>query len=111
MGNYDTRKANERQHMKRAQASFLHPYILYRVGNSEYCQKEHIALDGLILHKNDSWWNDHLPPNGNDCNCWTQALTEERKAILEKTGLTHPPTIDGRPGYNTPVKTTPPESE
>jgi len=109
---YDTnaRSAYQYQRWEHSQASPLHPYLLYRVGPSVHHRKEHLAWDGLILPKDDPWWNTHFPPNGWGCKCWTQALTKERKEQLEKTGLKHPPTLDGKPGYTSPVKTTAPKT-
>ena len=106
----NTRSAYQYQRWEHTQASSLHPYLMYRVGPSVNHRKEHLAWDGLILPKDDPWWDAHFPPNGWGCKCWTQALTKERKEELEKTGLKHPPTIDGSPGYTTPVKTTPPKT-
>ena len=106
----NTRSAYQRQRWEHAQASPLHPYLLYRIGPSVHHRKEHLAWDGLILPKDDPWWDSHFPPNGWGCKCWTQAITEERKAQLEKTGIIHPPTLDGKPGYTSPVKTEPPKT-
>ncbi|MDR3173010.1 MAG: minor capsid protein [Treponema sp.] len=104
---YDTnlRSAYQLQQWQSAQASTSHPYLMYRVGNSQRHRKEHLAWNGLVLPKDDPWWNDHFPPKEYNCKCWTMALTEERKQRLEKTGIQVPPAIDGTPGYTVPVQT------
>ncbi len=35
---------------------------------------EHLAWDGLILPKDDPWWNTHFPPNGWGCKCSVQGV-------------------------------------
>ena len=35
---------------------------------------EHLAWDGLILPKDDPWWNTHFPPNGWGCKCSVQGI-------------------------------------
>jgi hypothetical protein len=78
---------------------------MYRVGNSQRHRQEHLAWEGLILPKDDPWWNSHYPPNGWGCKCWTMAVSEERKQRLEKSGITVPPSVDGTPGYTAAVQT------
>jgi hypothetical protein len=63
-----------------------------------------------VLPKDDPWWNSHYPPNGWGCKCWTQAVSEAGKARLEKTGITVPPSVDGRPGYTVRVRTQAPRT-
>jgi uncharacterized protein with gpF-like domain len=107
---YDTnlRSAYQEGRWERSQASASHPYLMYRVGNSQNHRQEHLDWDGLILPKDDPWWNSHYPPNGWGCKCWTMAVSEERKRRLEHGGITVPPSIDGRPGYQARVQTTAP---
>lgn len=35
---------------------------------------EHQAWDGLILPKDEPWWNTHFPPNGWGCRCSVQGI-------------------------------------
>ena len=35
---------------------------------------QHQAWDGLILPKDDPWWNTHFPPNGWGCKCSVQGI-------------------------------------
>jgi SPP1 gp7 family putative phage head morphogenesis protein len=104
---YDTnlRSAYQEGRWERSQASTSHPYLMYRVGNSRHHRQEHLAWDGLILPKDDPWWDSHYPPNGWGCKCWTMAVTEERKQRLEKSGIAVPPSADGTPGRTVAVRT------
>ncbi|MDR2109715.1 MAG: phage head morphogenesis protein [Spirochaetaceae bacterium] len=109
---YDTnlRSAYQAGRWERSQASASHPYLMYRVGNSQHHREEHLAWEGLILPKDDPWWNRHYPDPLRDlgCQCWAQGITEERKRRLEKNGVAVPPSADGTPGYTIPVKTSVP---
>jgi SPP1 gp7 family putative phage head morphogenesis protein len=104
---YDTnlRSAYQEGRWERSQASTSHPYLMYRAGNSKHHRQEHLAWDGLILPKDDPWWNSHYPPNGWGCKCRVMAVSEDRKQRLEKSGITVPPSVDGEPGYTVPVQT------
>jgi hypothetical protein len=106
---YDTnlRSAYNHARHERQMESDAHPYLMYRVGNSKNHRQEHLAWDGLILPKDDPWWDLHYPdpPREFGCKCGVMAVSEERKQRLEKSGITVPPTIDGTPGYTIPVKT------
>ena len=109
---YDTnlRSAYQEGRWERAQESTAHPYLMYRVGPSKEHRKEHLAWDGLVLPKDDPWWNSHYPPNGWGCKCWTMAVSEDRKQRLEQTGISVPPTADGQSGHTVRVRTqAPPE--
>jgi hypothetical protein len=101
----NTRSAYQQGRWERTQASTAHPYLMYRVGPSLHHRKEHLQWDGLVLPKDDPWWNSHYPPNGWGCKCWTMAVSEERKQRLEETGIKVPPSTGGEPGYTVPVKT------
>jgi uncharacterized protein with gpF-like domain len=35
----------------------------------------HVSWDGLVLPKNDPWWQTHFPPNGWGCRCRAIAAT------------------------------------
>jgi hypothetical protein len=99
------RSAYQEGRWERSQASTSHPYLMYRVGNSRHHRKEHLAWDGLILPKDDPWWNSHYPPNGWGCKCWTQAVSEARKARLQQAGVRVPPSADGTPAHTVAVRT------
>jgi hypothetical protein len=104
------RSAFQKGRYERTMASDTHPYMMYRVGNSKEHREEHLAWDGLILPKDDPWWNSHFPPNGWGCKCYTVAVTEARRQKYEQEGIPSPPGIDGSGGSNVKVKTkAPPE--
>jgi len=108
--NTNIRSAYQQGKWERAQASDVHPYLMYRVGNSKNHRKEHLAWDGLILPKDDPWWNSHFPPNDYGCKCWTQAISEARAEKLKQNGINVPPSIEGGDGYHVDIKTkAPPE--
>jgi uncharacterized protein with gpF-like domain len=58
------RSAFQKGQYERTMASDLHPYLMYRIGPSVHHREEHKSWDGLILPKDDPWWDSHFPPNG-----------------------------------------------
>ena len=103
--NVNLRSAYQKGQYERTMASDLHPYLMYRVGNSQKHREQHLAWDGLILPKDDPFWNNHFPPNGYGCKCYTRAVTEARKQRYENEGIKVPPTADGSGGGTLRVKT------
>jgi hypothetical protein len=99
------RSAYQKGQYDRAMASDLHPYLMYRIGPSVHHRQDHQSWDGLILPKNDPWWDSHFPPNGWGCKCYTRAVTEARKNQYETNGVPTAPRLDGSGGGNVPVKT------
>ncbi len=81
------RMAYSAGHYQRGMASKTHEYIMYRIGNSEKHREEHVAWDGVVLKRDDPWWNTHYPPNGYNCRCYTEFLTKRQVARLEKEGI------------------------
>ena len=104
------RSAYQKGMYERAMKSDVHPYFLYRIGPSANHRDLHRSWDGLVLPKNDPFWDAHFPPKGWGCKCYTRAITEARKKIYEQTGLTVPPRADGTGGGTVQIKTqAPPE--
>jgi hypothetical protein len=99
------RSAFQKGQYERTMASDLHPYFMYRIGPSVHHRAEHISWDGLILPKDDPWWDSHFPPNGWGCKCYTSAVTEARKKLYEENGIPTAPRLDGTGGGNVPAKT------
>jgi hypothetical protein len=99
------RSAYQKGQYERAMASDLHPYLMYRIGPSVHHRKEHESWDGLILPKDDPWWDSHFPPNGWGCKCYTRAITEARKKQYEENGIPTAPNLDGTGGGNVPART------
>ena len=94
---YDTnlRSAYQKAQYDRTMESELHPYLMYRVGNSAHHRHQHLAWDGLILPKDDPFWDKHLPPNEYGCKCFTRAVSESKKRRYERDGIKVPPKADG----------------
>jgi hypothetical protein len=65
------------------------PYRQYHHSGSENPRAEHLAWDGLVLRRDDPWWQTHTPINAWGCQCSVSGLTELGLAEL---GLTVPDT-------------------
>jgi len=78
---------------------------MYRVGNSQKHREQHLAWDGLILPKDDPFWNNHFPPNGYGCKCFTRTVSEPKKRRYEREGINVPPATDGSGGGILHIKT------
>lgn len=52
---------------------------------SEDPRPEHLGWDGLVLPKDDPFWQTHYPPNGWGCKC---SVTGMSKARMQRYGLT-----------------------
>jgi len=109
--NVNLRSAYQKGQYDRTMASDLHPYLIYRVGNSVKHRDQHLAWNGLILPKDDPFWDSHFPPNGYGCKCYTRAVSEARKKKYENEGIKIPPTVDGSGGGILKIKTKPPIAE
>ncbi len=109
--NVNIRSAYQKGQYERTMSSDLHPYLMYMIGNSLNHRDQHLAWNGLILPKDDPFWNAHLPPNGYGCKCYTRAVTEARKKRYEKDGIRIPPTANGNNGGILRVKTKAPKEE
>jgi hypothetical protein len=105
------RSAYEKGQYDRTKESDLHPYLMDRIGPSVNHRPEHEAWDGLILPKDDPFWDSHLPPNGWGCKCYTRAVTEARKQKYEKEGISIPRSADGSGGGTLRIKTKSPPVE
>jgi uncharacterized protein with gpF-like domain len=66
------RSAYQKGQYDRTMESDLHPYLMYRIGPSINHRPDHESWDGLVLPKDDAWWDAHLPPNGWGCQCYTR---------------------------------------
>jgi len=47
-------------------------------------REQHLAWDGLVLSKDDSFWNTHYPPNGWGCRCYVTGMSKTR---MKQKGL------------------------
>lgn len=60
------------------------PYWKY-ISNATMIEPCHTEWDGLVLHHDDPWWENHFPPNDDECRCRVTAVRPE-----EYTGQTAP---------------------
>jgi len=51
---------------------------------SENARQKHVQWDGLILPKDDPFWDTNYPPNGFGCKC---TVTGHSKAAMQRKGL------------------------
>lgn len=93
---------------ERGQKSTSHPYLMYRVGPSKEHRPEHLSWDGLVLLKDDEFWQSHYPPNGWGCKCYTRFVSGPQYNRYLKKGIAMPVKGDARP-ERTPIKTERPE--
>ena len=45
---------------------------------------QHLAWDGLVLRRDDPWWQTHYPPNGWGCQCGVRGLWPRDLAAMGK---------------------------
>ena len=103
--NVNMRSAYQKGQYDRTMESDLHPYLMYRIGPSVKHRQDHESWDGLILPKNDPFWDSHFPPNGWGCKCYTRAVTESQRKKYETEGIPVPPRADGSGGGTLRIKT------
>lgn len=66
------------------------PYLEYFAINDKRARPSHLALDSVIRHIDDPFWQKWYPPNGYRCRCTTNAITEKqaiRKGITSNEDL------------------------
>lgn len=59
------------------------PYLQYIGGLSEHPRMSHKKKDGIILPKDDPWWQTNYPPNAWGCKCEVRAWSETQ---MQKRG-------------------------
>ncbi len=65
-----------------------HPYLVYELGAAREHRPEHISWHGLVLPVDDTFWNNHYPPNGWGCKCRVRSVSKYALKRLQKTGIT-----------------------
>jgi hypothetical protein len=103
--NVNMRSAYQKGQYDRTMESDLHPYLMYRIGPSVKHRQEYASWDGLVLPKNDLFWDSHFPHNGWGCKCYTRAVTESQRKKYEAEGIPVPPRADGSGGGTLKIKT------
>lgn len=58
------------------------PFLMYDAVDDFRTRPEHAAWDGRVARVNDSFWQDHYPPNGWNCRCTVISLDEDDLAEL-----------------------------
>jgi SPP1 gp7 family putative phage head morphogenesis protein len=58
------------------EAKELQPYLRY-VDPDPNPRPEHLDWSGTILRADDPWWETHWPPNGWNCKCYADSLSDK----------------------------------
>lgn len=61
------------------------PYLMYSAVDDSRVRPNHLALDGIIRHIDDPFWDTHTPTLGFNCRCSTISLRESK---AKKLGIT-----------------------
>ena len=75
------------------------PYLEYMAINDSRVRPSHLALDGVIRHIDDPFWQKYYVPNGFRCRCTINAITEKqaiRKGITSNEDL---PSVEPDAGW------------
>lgn len=62
----------------------LNEYIIYSAILDSRTRVDHRALNGIIKHRNDVFWEVYFPPNGWGCRCYVKSISKKE---LERRGL------------------------
>lgn len=57
-------------------------------------REEHVAWDGLLLERENPWWQTHFPPNGWGCQCKVRGRWPRDLQRLGKSGPDQAPAIE-----------------
>jgi len=61
------------------------PWLRYVTAGDHRVRPAHAAWHNVILRHDDAWWDTHFPPNGFNCRCHVQSLSDRD---LRRYGLT-----------------------
>lgn len=64
------------------------PWLRYLTAGDHRVRPAHAAWHNVILRHDDPWWETHFPPNGFNCRCHVQQLSDRD---LARYGLTPSP--------------------
>ena len=96
---------------QRGMASTSHPYAMYNLGPSRNHRPDHAQWSGLVLPKDDPWWNTHTPKNGWGCKCYKRFISERKFQEYKQNGYPVAPGLDASGGGNFPIKTERPRTK
>lgn|GEM_PF-1600524 len=71
------------------------PYLRY-VDPDPNPRPQHLDWSGTILPVDDPWWSAHYPPNGYNCKCYADALSDDD---LERYGFERSPAAPPSPTH------------
>ena len=70
------------------------PYWQYEHSDwVEHPRMQHVAWDGLVLSRDDPWWQIHFPPNDWGCQCKVKGLWNRDLLRMGKSGPDQAPEI------------------
>lgn len=78
------------------------PYLRYVAVLDSRTRPDHHAWHGTVLPADDAWWSTHYPPNGWNCRCTVQSLSERDLKRHGYTVASPPPVKMERRTINTP---------
>ncbi|WP_353141334.1 phage head morphogenesis protein [Acinetobacter pragensis] len=58
------------------------PYLKYSSLTDSRVRPSHLALNNIVRHIDDSFWDTHFVPNGFNCRCAIDAITESQAKRL-----------------------------
>lgn len=62
----------------------LRPWLQYIAVDDDRVRQSHKALNGLVFHIDDPFWDSHTPPNGWNCRCRIRSLSDRD---IDRLGL------------------------
>ncbi|WP_238913800.1 PBECR2 nuclease fold domain-containing protein [Achromobacter insolitus] len=87
---YDTNLRNARaagRYQRLQAAKTRRPFWRWNHSDAvEHPRPLHLAWDGMVLHADDPWWQEHFPPCGWGCQCYVTAHNERELRAMGKTG-------------------------
>ncbi|MXV43916.1 hypothetical protein GS501_02465 [Saccharibacter sp. 17.LH.SD] len=95
----DAYSAGRYRQMTTPEALELYPYWRYVHHECAHPRPMHLAWSGTILLNSDSWWESHYTPNGYNCHCTIEVVSEARMRRNQWTVDKAPP-IDLKPWRN-----------
>lgn len=72
------------------------PYLQYVIGPSREHRPQHLAWNGMVLRKDDPFWDVGFPPSGFGCKCSVIGLSQfnvERRGLTVSKAPTLTPTV------------------